>query len=62
MGSDNLQSNSDAYFHSVSLDEMVAEVTTGNANAAATITNTGNSVPSVDAGADYTIPAATLFS
>ncbi|MEC8338793.1 MAG: zinc-dependent metalloprotease family protein, partial [Planctomycetota bacterium] len=61
MGSDNLQSNSDPYFHSVSLDEMVAEITNGNANAAATITNTGNSVPTVDAGADYTIPAATPF-
>ena len=61
MGSDNLQSNSDPYFHSVSLDEMVAEITTGNANAAATITNTGNSVPTVDAGSDYTIPAATAF-
>ncbi|MDE0939534.1 MAG: M12 family metallo-peptidase, partial [Pirellulales bacterium] len=61
MGSDNLQSNSDAYFHSVSLDEMVAEITNGNANAAATITNTGNNLPTVDAGGDYTIPAATAF-
>ena len=61
MGSDDLQSNSDPYFHSISLDEMVAEITTGNANAAATITNTGNNLPTVDAGADYTIPAATPF-
>ena len=61
MGSDDLQPNSDAYFHSISLDEMVAEITAGNANAAATITNTGNSLPTVDAGADYTIPAATPF-
>ncbi|MDP7269507.1 MAG: M12 family metallo-peptidase, partial [Pirellulales bacterium] len=61
MGSDDLQPNSDPYFHSISLDEMVAEITTGNANAAATITNTGNSLPTVDAGADYTIPAATPF-
>lgn len=59
--SDNLQPNSDPYFHSISFDEMRTLVTTGVANAAATITPTGNTAPTVNAGADYTIPARTPF-
>ena len=60
-GSDNLQPNSDPYFHSFSFDEIVVYTSTGAGNAAAVKTNTGNNVPRVKAGADYAIPARTPF-
>ena len=60
-GNDNLQNNSDPMFHSESIDEIRALVTSGTANAVATITATGNSIPTVDAGADFVIPAGTPF-
>ena len=60
-GNDNIQNNSDDFFHSVSLEEIVTEITTGTGNSSATITNTGNSVPTVNAGLDYVIPARTPF-
>lgn len=60
-GNDNLQPNSDAMFHSLSIDEIRNHVTTGAGNAAATITSTGNSIPTVDAGASFVIPAGTPF-
>lgn len=58
--SDNLQSNSDPYFHSISFDEIISYVD----NVIPTVgvrTATGNSVPTVDAGSDFTIPANTPF-
>ena len=61
-GNDNLQPNSDPYFHSASYDEIVNYTTTGVGNAAATITQTGNNIPTVSAGLDYTIPARTPFA
>lgn len=60
-GDDDLQSNSDAFFHSESIDEIRTEVTTGTGNSSATITSTGNSIPTVDAGSDFVIPARTPF-
>jgi hypothetical protein len=60
-GNDNLQPNSDAMFHSLSIDEIRAYVTSGVGNSSATITGTGNSIPTVDAGANYVIPAGTPF-
>ena len=58
---DNLQPNSDPYFHSISFDEMFGFVT-GAANSAADISLTGNNAPSVSAGLDYTISARTNFA
>ena len=60
-GSDNLQTHSDPYFHSVSFDEIIGTVSGGAGNAAATLVATGNSVPRINAGPDYAIPAQTPF-
>jgi hypothetical protein len=57
----NLQPNSDDYFHGVSYDEILTHITT-DADACAVKTETGNRAPSVEAGGDYTIPARTAFT
>lgn len=62
-GADNLQSNSDAYFHTINFDEIVAYTTVGNGNNCPTIINTGNNAPSVNAGTGgFSIPISTPFA
>ena len=58
----NLQSNSDDYFHNINFVEMVNYTTNGNGNSCPVITNTGNSEPvaTVPAGG-FTIPINTPF-
>ncbi len=62
----NIQSNSDAYFHTLSFDEMVAHTTAGSGSTCDVVTNTGNNspVPNANAnGADgVTIPINTPFT
>lgn len=58
---EDLQSNSDVYFHAISLDEITNHLedripTVGSPTA------TGNNIPVANAGADYTIPASTNFA
>ena len=61
---ENLQPNSDPYFHSKSFDQIIdyshdSRPTYGDT--CAVKTTTGNRVPTVDAGGVYTIPARTSF-
>jgi hypothetical protein len=55
----NVQSNSDAYFHAASVLEMYAVLQRGTDCALKSSNNNG--VPTADAGADYTIPKSTAF-
>ncbi len=57
-GMNNVQNHSDAYFHTISLQEMAAHIQSTNCG---TIINANNAAPSVNAGAGYTIPNATPF-
>jgi hypothetical protein len=61
-GSQNLQSNSDDYFHTVSFQEMAGFSHNGNGATCGTTTNTDNDTPVVDAGTGgFTIPIGTPF-
>ncbi|MGV8041376.1 MAG: reprolysin-like metallopeptidase [Thermoanaerobaculaceae bacterium] len=60
-GSEDLQPNSDAYFHSKSFDQIIA-YSTGDGDACAVKTSTGNSAPVPSAGSSYTIPMQTPFT
>ncbi|MDR2122359.1 MAG: M12 family metallo-peptidase [Flavobacteriaceae bacterium] len=55
----NIQKNSDAYFHAVSLKEIYTHITTSGSCAA--ISSTGNNEPTANAGQDYVIPKSTAF-
>ncbi|RLJ63379.1 putative secreted protein (Por secretion system target) [Lacinutrix venerupis] len=56
----NVQSNSDAYFHQKSLQMIWDNVFSGNSQCATT-TPTGNSAPTSNAGSNYTIPKSTPY-
>jgi hypothetical protein len=60
--SDNLQTHSDPYFHSISFDEILAYTTTGWGNSCPVATSTGNTEPNVSAGPNYTVPIHTAFA
>ncbi|MCA9919554.1 MAG: hypothetical protein KC445_16455, partial [Anaerolineales bacterium] len=59
---DNLQSNSDDYFHAISFDEIIAFTTAGNGDNCDVPSATGNTPPTVEAGASYSIPLNTPFT
>ncbi|RSK35995.1 reprolysin-like metallopeptidase [Hymenobacter metallilatus] len=58
-GGDDIQPNSDPYFHSRSFDQIVAHIT-GLGNCSVN-TATGNTPPVVNAGRNYAIPISTPF-
>jgi hypothetical protein len=62
-GADNIQGNQvgDLYFHAGSRAQITAYTGTGGGNACGTVTNTGNSIPTVSAGGPFTIPQGTPF-
>lgn len=60
-GSDNLQPNSDPFFHFISLQEINNYTQTSFGNTCAVQSSTGNNPPTVEAGSNYTIPAGTTF-
>ncbi|MEF1183716.1 reprolysin-like metallopeptidase [Vibrio sinaloensis] len=55
-GNDNIQVNSDAYFHAASIKEINDYLATQSCG---TITTSTTEVPTADAGSDYTVPART---
>ena len=57
----NVQSNSDAYFHAISLQEIKAFLMVGGASCDQIIPNYNNVAPVVLANPDYTIPKSTPF-
>lgn len=59
-GIDNVVTTRDAYFHSVTYDAIINYITTRIPDVG-TLTPSGNTAPVVDAGPDYSIPAATPF-
>ncbi|WP_400075641.1 reprolysin-like metallopeptidase [Winogradskyella sp. R77965] len=59
-GSDNVQNNSDDYFHQRSLQRIWNHITSSGACPTNT-TTTGNNEPVADAGANYTIPQGTPY-
>ncbi|MCF7561630.1 DUF5011 domain-containing protein [Sabulilitoribacter multivorans] len=57
-GATDVQSNSDPYFHAVSIEQITDYIKTTSCQ---TNTATGNAVPTADAGSNYTIPRGTPF-
>lgn len=55
----NLQNNSDAFFHSHSVEQMTSFITDSATCSVNTALN--NEAPTVEAGSDYTIPVSTPF-
>lgn len=54
----NVQNNSDAYFHSVSIAQMWSYI---SGTSCAVESSTGNTAPTANAGNDFTIPKSTPF-
>jgi len=51
----------DTYFHTASIEQIVAYSTGVNGGSCPVTTPTGNNIPTVDAGLSYTIPQSTPF-
>ncbi|GAA3519745.1 hypothetical protein GCM10022393_37430 [Aquimarina addita] len=56
----NVQNNSDAYFHAISIEEMWNNISGGRSTCGEE-SNTNNTAPTANAGANFTIPASTPF-
>jgi Metallo-peptidase family M12/Secretion system C-terminal sorting domain len=60
-GSDDIQPNSDPYFHSASYDEIDGNINFGIANSCGTVTASSNNIPTAIGAGSYNIPAKTPF-
>jgi len=56
--SQDIQPHSDAFFHAISIQQITDNI---KAKTCPTSTSTGNSIPTANAGLDYTIPKGTPF-
>jgi hypothetical protein len=54
--------STDTYFHTASIEQILNYTSFGSGGSCPTLTTTGNNPPTVNAGADYTIPANTPFA
>lgn len=61
-GEQNLQRNTDSYFHVKSLEEITSFITTGGGATCGVPSNTNNTPPAVSAGPEFIIPARTPFT
>ncbi len=57
----NVQGNSDDYFHQRSIVRIWANISSGNSSTCSTNTATGNSAPTAEAGPNYLIPMLTPY-
>ena len=57
-GATDVQAHSDPYFHAVSIEQITDYI---KSTSCQTNTNTGNAVPTANAGSNYTIPKGTPF-
>ena len=58
---DDVQSNSNPYFHGGSIKQIVEYATNGDGNSCGTLLDVTNTTPVADAGDDFTIPKETPF-
>lgn len=56
----NVQNNSDPYFHAVSIEQIVGHITSPSGNCATSVAN-ANTAPVIQPISNYTIPAGTPF-
>ncbi len=56
-----VQSNSDPYFSTASIKQIMNNVSSGTSSSCAVLSNTNNTAPTADAGADIFIPISTPF-
>jgi len=56
--SQDIQAHSDSFFHAISIQQITDNI---KAKTCPTSTSTGNSIPTANAGSDYTIPKGTPF-
>lgn len=61
-GDENLQDNSDPFFHFISLFEILSYVSSDEVKAVPRITKTLNAIPTVSGGSSFRIPRQTPFS
>lgn len=60
-GSNDVQPNSDPYFSTATIKQVMNNISAGTSSSCAVLSNTNNTAPTVDAGPDIFIPKSTPF-